>query len=143
MDFSVVPDTSDFLERSDELICDLASKVGEALNQPVCTGVFSGCAGRLVGSPDVSTAICFVLDPLPAEGDFMAAVWCLESPANRLIFFRRPMTEGCTRNLKQVLSSLDSILASDSRVKDLRWMDVEEWAKGEQAEDGDPSKRPC
>jgi len=124
---------SEFLGASDYLIGDLAAEVGDILKQPVRTGVFSGCAGRIVGSPEISTAICFGLDPLPEDGEFLAFVWCLESPSNRLVFFKRPITAEATRNLESVILALNSILAADRRVKDLKWMDVDTWAKGEQA----------
>jgi len=132
-DYPEVISNSEFLGSSDDLIGALAAEVGVILKQPVRTGVFSGCAGRIVGSPEISTAICFGLDPLPEDGEFLAFVWCLESPSNRLIFFRRPITAEATRNLESVISALNSILVADRRVKDLRWMDVDTWAKGEQA----------
>ncbi len=122
---------SEFVGASDYLIGNLAAEVGDILKQPVRTGVFSGCAGRIVGPPEISTAICFGLDPLPEEGEFLVFLWCLESPANRLFFFRRPITAEATRNLESVISAINSILIVDCRVKDLRWMDVDTWAKGE------------
>jgi len=130
--------TSDLLLLSDELIDEIGTKVGEAINQPVTTGVFSGCTGRLVGGPDVSTAMCFFLESLSEDSVYLASLWCLESPANRFIFLRRPITEAATKNLESVIASLESIFAADSRMSDLEWMDVDEWARGEQAVDGNP-----
>jgi len=126
---------SGFLDAADYLIGELAAEVGDVLKQPVRTGVFSGCTGRIVGSPEISTSICFGLDPLPEDGEFLASLWCLESPSSRFIFFSRPITPEATRNLESVISALNSILITDHRVKDLRWMDLDTWAKGE----GDPS----
>jgi hypothetical protein len=123
---------SKFLDAADYLVGELAAEVGDRLKQPVRTGVFSGCAGRMIGAPEISTAICFGLDPLPEDGEFLASLWCLEAPANRLIFFSRPITAEATRNLESVISALHSILIGDHRVTDLRWMDVDTWAKGEQ-----------
>lgn len=105
------------------------------LNQPVRTGVFSGCAGRIIGSPEISTSICFGLDPLPEDSEYLASLWCHESPSKSLFFFRRPNTPEAKRRLESVISALNSILIGDRRVKDLRWMDLDTWAKGE----GDPS----
>jgi hypothetical protein len=115
-------------EIGDKAAAQLAEAIGFSTGAPVRSGAFSGCAGRIIGTPPNDVAICVMHEgECSSLGRHKILVWCQEPMTRRVGILRKkihPIDPKGTLNT--FVLNLRSLLIENPAFEGIVWMTEDE-----------------